>query len=221
VIGKTVDNQELRYKIRWKGWGPEDDTWEPLSNLQHAQKLITEFEKNAAAAEDQSQQDQKQGKASRRMDINEEEEEAGDEDARQAAAAKAAGGQDQKQGTVSRRADINDVDVAAMVSGVVIAVHPDKGDKGPQPFWLACVNKPATQRRKTIEVTWLESTDGVSYWLDQKDPIEENSAICVVRSSLDGKEGLTLTKAEAASIIAAIAEQDERDARAAELGEAA
>ena len=79
----------------------------------------------------------------------------------------------------------------------------------------------ATQRRKTIEVTWLESTDGVSYWLDQQDPVEENSAICVVRSSLDGKEGLTLTKAEAASIIVAIAEQDERDARVAELGEAA
>jgi transposase InsO family protein len=38
-------DDEYEYKVRWKGYGEEDDTWEPLVNLQHAIKLIVDYEK--------------------------------------------------------------------------------------------------------------------------------------------------------------------------------
>jgi DNA (cytosine-5)-methyltransferase 1 len=32
------------YQVRWKGYGPQDDTWEPLSNLLSAKDAIAKFE---------------------------------------------------------------------------------------------------------------------------------------------------------------------------------
>ncbi|ONK81232.1 uncharacterized protein A4U43_C01F26800 [Asparagus officinalis] len=43
--GKTENLEEvgLKFKVRWKGYGPEDDTWEPASGLSDCQERIHEF----------------------------------------------------------------------------------------------------------------------------------------------------------------------------------
>lgn len=37
--------KKLQYYIRWEGYGPNDDTWEPVENVQHAQEEIEKFHK--------------------------------------------------------------------------------------------------------------------------------------------------------------------------------
>ncbi|PIN10956.1 DNA (cytosine-5-)-methyltransferase [Handroanthus impetiginosus] len=36
-------NPELHFKVRWKGYGPEEDTWEPLEGLSACQEKLKEF----------------------------------------------------------------------------------------------------------------------------------------------------------------------------------
>jgi hypothetical protein len=33
-----------KYLVRWKGWGPEHDSWELLRNLHNAKELVEEYE---------------------------------------------------------------------------------------------------------------------------------------------------------------------------------
>ena len=100
--------------------------------------------------------------------------------------------------------DDTGIPTADLATGALIAVYPDEGyDSGQHPFWLARIDKAATQQRETIDVTWLESPDGKTYYIGQKDPIPTASIICVVRSSCTKNE-LSLTKKEAASVILAM-----------------
>uniref|UniRef100_A0A2C9M0Z7 Chromo domain-containing protein n=1 Tax=Biomphalaria glabrata TaxID=6526 RepID=A0A2C9M0Z7_BIOGL len=39
---------KLCYKVRWKGYGPEADTWQPLADLANVQDMIEEFKKEKA-----------------------------------------------------------------------------------------------------------------------------------------------------------------------------
>ena len=36
----------VRYLVRWKGYGPEDDQWRKLSKLGNADDLVTEYNNN-------------------------------------------------------------------------------------------------------------------------------------------------------------------------------
>ena len=45
LFGRT-----LKYLMRWKGYGEGEDTWEPASNLAHAQDLVKVFHSNHPGA---------------------------------------------------------------------------------------------------------------------------------------------------------------------------
>ena len=33
----------MEYLVHWKGYGPQERTWEPLENLANAQEILAEF----------------------------------------------------------------------------------------------------------------------------------------------------------------------------------
>jgi len=43
VQHKKNNRGQWLFLIRWKGYGPEDDTWEPASNLKHARETLLEY----------------------------------------------------------------------------------------------------------------------------------------------------------------------------------
>ena len=44
VLKTRQRNGKTEYLIRWKGWSPDDDTWEPIEHLSNARRHIEEYE---------------------------------------------------------------------------------------------------------------------------------------------------------------------------------
>jgi hypothetical protein len=44
ILDKWVMGEGIQYHIRWKGYGPEDDTWEPQDRLTMAWDAVCDHE---------------------------------------------------------------------------------------------------------------------------------------------------------------------------------
>ena len=51
ILNSKLVRNKIKYLVRWKGYGPEENSWEPLDHLTHAEEEIAEFHgKNPLAA---------------------------------------------------------------------------------------------------------------------------------------------------------------------------
>jgi hypothetical protein len=50
VLDSRVFRRKLQYKVRWKDYGSESDSWEPAENLEHAQQAVAEFHQKHPSA---------------------------------------------------------------------------------------------------------------------------------------------------------------------------
>ena len=50
VVGKRHDGGRVEYRVRWKDYSEEEDTWEPLANLKRAKGVVEEYESQLRAA---------------------------------------------------------------------------------------------------------------------------------------------------------------------------
>merc|ERR1712141_402560 len=72
IVDKRVLKGKVEYQVKWKGWDHDDNTWEPVGNLD-CQELIEEFErtyKGDAAKKngEKRKADDKPGKAAKKAD---------------------------------------------------------------------------------------------------------------------------------------------------------
>lgn len=43
ILDSRIYRKQLQYLVQWKGYGPQDNTWEPLESLETVQDLVEEF----------------------------------------------------------------------------------------------------------------------------------------------------------------------------------
>ena len=47
IVDRRWKRRRYEYRVRWKGFGAESDTWEPIGNLKNASRLVEEYEKES------------------------------------------------------------------------------------------------------------------------------------------------------------------------------
>ena len=50
ILDSKLHRRKLKYLVKWKGYGSEENTWEPEENLTHAKRLIEEFHRRKPQA---------------------------------------------------------------------------------------------------------------------------------------------------------------------------
>ena len=43
IMGTRTSRNKVEYLVRWKGYSPFDDTWEPATGLENAKEAISKF----------------------------------------------------------------------------------------------------------------------------------------------------------------------------------
>ena len=72
IVDKRMLKGKVEYQVKWKGWDHDDNTWEPVGNLD-CQELIEEFERTYKADAgkkngEKRKADDKPGKAAKKAD---------------------------------------------------------------------------------------------------------------------------------------------------------
>jgi hypothetical protein len=49
ILDKAMSGRQLWYGIKWKGWDESHNSWQPASNLRHADEAIASYERKKAA----------------------------------------------------------------------------------------------------------------------------------------------------------------------------
>ena len=56
ILDKRKHYGKIQYLVQWKGYGKEDRTWEPLTNLTNSRESIEDFEKKLKSRGDVTKQ---------------------------------------------------------------------------------------------------------------------------------------------------------------------
>ena len=59
-------NNGLEYLVHWKGYGDEEDSWVPFTDMEHSKQIIEEFRRNNPEAIGQDQQQVRRSRRGRR-----------------------------------------------------------------------------------------------------------------------------------------------------------
>ena len=52
ILGHQDTQRGRRYRVRWRGYGPEEDTWLSHTDLTHAEDLLRRYQRDTGLEED-------------------------------------------------------------------------------------------------------------------------------------------------------------------------